>query len=133
MKKQKERHYSATFKWEVVQDVLKGKYTKEEARRIHGIKSKCAVLYWIREFSGNKKYREPSEFEVGSTIMQKRASEKVKLAKIKELEEELEREKQRAELWKKMVEVAEEEFGIEIKKKYGAKQLLDIKKKAEEK
>lgn len=131
MENQRTNQYSESFKWEVVQDVLEGKYTKEEARRIHGIKSKCAVLYWMRKFSGSKNYRQPSEFEVGSSTMQKRASEKIKLSKTEELEEELYREKQRAELWKKMVEVAEEELGIDIKKKFGSKQLLELKKKAE--
>jgi len=130
MKKEKERHYTESFKWQVVQDVVEGNYTKEEARRIYGIKSKCAVLYWMRIFNGSKNYRQPSEFESGSSDMQKGASEKIKLSKIKELEEELAREKQRAELWKTMVEIAEEEFGIDIKKKFGAKQLLGIKKKA---
>ena len=131
MEKARSNQYSEPFKWQVVRDVLEGKYTKEEARRIHGIKSKCAVLYWMRKFSGNENYRQPNEFEAGTSTMQKRASEKMKLSKIEELEEELQREKQRAELWKKMVEVAEEEFGIEIKKKFGAKQLSELKKKAE--
>lgn len=133
MKKENVKYYSESFKWEVVQDVLQGKYTKEEARRIHGIKSKCAVLYWMRKFSGNKNYRQPSEFEVKSEIMEKRELEKVNHAKIEELEKALENEKQRSALWKKMVEVAEEEFGIEIKKKFGAKQLLELKKKVETK
>ena len=131
MENQRTNQYSESFKWKVVQDVVEGNYTKEQARRIYGIKSKCAVLYWMRKYSGNKNYRQPSEFEVGTSTMQKRASEKIKLSKIKELEEALSREKQRSELWKKMVEVAEEELGIEIKKKFGAKQLLELKKKAE--
>ena len=133
MEKQKPNYYSETFKWEVVQDVLNGKYTKEEARRIHGIRSKCAVLYWMRKFSGNKRYRKPSEFEAKTKAMEKRELEKINQAKIAELEKELEKEKQRSEIWKKMVEIAEEEFGISIKKKYGAKQLSKLKKKAEEK
>ncbi len=41
--------------------------------------------------------------------------------RIKELEEELRKEKLRAELWQKVVDVAEKELAIDIKKKYGAK------------
>jgi len=133
MEKVKPTYYCESFKWEVVQDVLSGKYTKEEARRIYGIRSKCAVLYWMREFSGNKKYRQPSEYEAKPKKMENREQEKINQTKIAELEKELEKEKQRAEIWKRMVEIAEEEFGIEIKKKYGAKQLSKLKKKAEEK
>jgi transposase-like protein len=130
MKKEKSQHYSEQFKRQVVQDVLEGKYSKEAARRIHGIKSKCAVLYWIRKFSGQKNYRQPSEFELKSN-KQKKISEQNKSRRIEELEAELNRERQRAELWKKMVEIAEEDLGIEIRKKYGAKQLFELKKKAE--
>lgn len=131
MGKAKQTYYSESIKWQIVKDVLAGKYTKEEARRIYGIKSKCAVLYWIRKFSGNSNYRTPSEFESGSTIMKNRISEKIHISEIKKLEEELSRERQRSELWKAMVEIAEEELGVDIRKKFGAKQLLELKKKAE--
>jgi len=58
------RKYSESFKWKVVKSVLAGECTKEEARKIYGIKSNCAILYWIREFNGVKNYRQASEFEV---------------------------------------------------------------------
>ena len=131
MEKSKKTYYSEKFKWEVVKDVLEGKYSKEESRRIYGIKGKCTVLYWIRKFSGNSNYRKPSEFESGSITMKKRITEKIEISKLKELEEELSRERQRSELWKAMVEIAEEELGVDIRKKFGAKQLLELKKKAE--
>lgn len=130
MKKGKQKIYSESFKRQVVQEVLEGKYSKEEARRIYSIKSNCAVLYWIREFSGQRNYRQPSEFEVKSN-KEKERTEQDKSRRMEELEAELSREKQRAELWKKMVEIAEEDLGIEIRKKFGAKQLLELKKKAE--
>lgn len=129
MKKQKTK-YSESFRWKVVKSVLEGENTKEEARRIYGIKSNCAILYWIREFKGIKKYRQPSEFEVSKT-KQKEISEKDQIKRIEKLEAELRQEKQRSELWKKMVEIAEEDLGVEIRKKFGAKQLLELKKKAD--
>jgi hypothetical protein len=58
MKKKTRGFYSEEFKWRVVQEVLEGKYTKEEVRRVYNIKSKCAVLYWMRKFSGNDNYRQ---------------------------------------------------------------------------
>lgn len=124
------RKYNETFKWKVVKSVLEGRCTKEEARKIYDIKSNCAILYWIREYNGIKNYRQPSEFEVSKT-KQKEITEKEQKKRIEELEAELRKEKQRSELWKKMVEIAEEDLGVEIKKKFGAKQLLELKKKAE--
>ena len=49
--------------------------------------------------------------------------------RIEELEAELKRERTRADLWQKMVELAEEQLNIEIRKKYGAKQSIPSKNK----
>ncbi len=49
--------------------------------------------------------------------------------RIEELEAELKREKYRADLWQKMVEIAEQEQGIQIRKKPGAKQSKSSRKK----
>lgn len=114
-------HYSEEFKLRVVKEVLEGKYNKEEARRIYGIKSNCAILYWIRQFSGQLNYREGGISQLDLASLMKKKEEGGKDKRIKELEEELRREKLRAELWQKMVDIAEDEFNIDIRKKYGAK------------
>lgn len=129
MKKKTQGFYSEEFKWKVVQEVLTGKLSKEEARRVYNIKSNCAVLYWMRKFSGNDNYRQGgiplgNQIEMGNM---KELSEKDK--RIKELEESLNREKLRADLWQKMVEIAEEQLNIDIRKKYGAKQSIRSKSK----
>ena len=129
MKKKKHEFYSEEFKWKVVQEVLTGKLSKEEARRVYNIKSNCAVLYWMRKFSGNDNYRQGgmplvNQVEMGNM---KELSEKDK--RIKELEESLNRERLRADLWQKMVEIAEEQLNIDIRKKYGAKQSIPSKNK----
>ena len=127
MKKEIQGFYSEEFKWRVVQDVLEGKYTKEEARRIHNIKSNCAVLYWMRKFSGNDNYRHGGTPLDNKTTMSnmKELSEKDK--RIKELEEQFERERLRADLWQKMVEIAEEQLNLDIRKKFGVKQSIPSK------
>ncbi len=122
MKKQKPNVYNEEFKWRVVEDVLKGKYTKEEARRIHNIKSNCAVLYWMRKYSGINNYRQGG---IPLGVMSDMAANKELQAlqkRIEELEAQLQTEQLRADLWQKMIEVAEEQLGIDIKKKFGARQ-----------
>ena len=49
--------------------------------------------------------------------------------KIKELEVALKKEKNKALLYETIIEIAEEEYGIPIRKKSGAEQLEDLKKK----
>jgi transposase len=121
MEKRKQQNYSESFKWKVVQEVLDGKFTKESAKRYYGIGSNCAILYWMRKYSGNDNYREQNQGKKDFNLMGKKLPGQMQNNRIKELEEELLREKQRADLWQKIVEVAEEEFGLDIKKKFGAR------------
>ena len=120
--KNKDSHYSEEFKWRIVQEVLAGKFTKEEARKIYGIKSNCAILYWMRKFSGNDNYRAGGQPLGNSIAMSKTKKEKVLENRIKQLEDNLKREQLRADLWQKIVETAQEQLKLDIVKKYGAKQ-----------
>jgi len=128
MGKREQQSYSESFKWKVVREVLCGRFTKEEAKRYYGIGSNCAILYWMRKYSGNLNYRKSGQVEDFNS-MRKKLPIQMQNARIKELEEALILEKQRAELWKTMVEIAEEELGINIKKKYGARQSAVSKNK----
>jgi transposase-like protein len=112
--------YSEDFKWEVVQEVLHGRMSKEEARVSYGIKGNCSILYWMRKFSGNEDYRSVHTFGQNTNEMSKATLQKELEAKVKELEESLRCANLRADLWCKMIEVAERELNIDIKKKHGA-------------
>lgn len=112
--------YSEDFKWKVVQEVISGKLNKEEARRAYGIRSNCAILYWMRKFSGNDDYRRMHSFSTDLLQMSESKAEKALEDRIKQLEADLRRAELRADLWQKMVEVAEDKLQIDIKKKYGA-------------
>jgi transposase len=112
--------YSETFKWQVVQEVLTGKLTKEGARVAYGIKSNCAILYWMRKYSGNEDYRHTHSLINNLSAMPNSKEQYELKERIKQLEEELRRANLRADLWQKMIEVAGEQLKIDIKKKYGA-------------
>jgi transposase len=110
-------YYSDEFKKSVVQQVLTGQICKDEARRRYGIRGKSAVLNWIRKFDSSKIYsmkkkpqlsqRDTSELEVEN----------------KRLRTELEWERLRCLSLNVMIDLAEEQFNIPIRKKSGAKQL----------
>lgn len=122
MRKQKKEYnkYSEAFKWQVVQEVLTGKLTKEAAMVAYGIKSNCAILYWMRKYSGNEDYRHTHSLTSNLSAMQNSKEQNELKERIKQLEEELRKATLRADLWQKMIEVAEEQLQIDIKKKYGA-------------
>lgn len=130
MKQKRARsHYLEKFKWRIVQEVLSGKYSKEEARKIYGIASNCAILYWMRKYSGHDDYRHT--YTSINDINSMHGSKEIKELKerIGKLQEELRRAELRADLWQKMIEVAEQQLKIDIKKKYGAQLLKHAKGK----
>ncbi len=122
MSKKKLIRYSESFKWKVVQEVISGKFTKEEARKVYGIRSNCSILYWMRKYSGNTSYRTCKKVGTFANMPHDKELHELK-AKVFSLEQELRSANQRADLWQRMIEVAEENLNIDIKKKFGA-QLL---------
>jgi len=117
--------YSEEFKWKVVQEVLSGTLTKEEARRVYSIKGNCNILYWMRSFSGVTDYRSGGIVSENPIQMAKTNSQRKAEKQIAQLKQELKAERMRADLWQKVVEVAEEELGVDIRKKFGARQSPD--------
>jgi transposase-like protein len=112
--------YPEEFKWRVVQEVLTGKMTKEAAGKAYGIKGNSAILYWMRKYSGNRDYRHTHTLPKDLSAMSQSKEQQELQERIKQLEEELRRANLRADLFQKMVEVAEDQLKIDIKKKFGA-------------
>ena len=106
------REFSETFKRQVIQEVLSGQLSKEEARRRYNIKGKTAILNWIRKLDI------PNPIIMSDHPL----NEKELLAKIKRLEQELEDAKLKAEGYSKMIDIAERELKISIRKKSNTKQ-----------
>ena len=108
-------YYSEEFKLKVVYEVLRGEITKESCRAKYGIKGHCTVLKWIRKFDLSKE-----------TILmgqKEKTSQSTELkARIRLLKQELTYEKLKSEALSEMIDIAEEEFKISIRKKSGAKQ-----------
>jgi len=118
--------YSEEFKWKVVQEVLSGNLTKEEARRVYSIKGNCNILYWMRAFSGVTDYRNGGIIHENINDMANTNKQREAEQEIVRLKKELKAERLRADLWQKVVEVAEEELGVDIRKKFGARQSPDV-------
>lgn len=126
----KNRSIHDDFKRKVVLEVISGNLSKEEARRIFDVRGKSAITDWVRRFGA-----EFLHFEnpiVGLPAMAKSS----KPPSVEELQSEIDRlnrllqeEKHKAGLFKTMIEIAEEKFKIEIRKKSGAKQSIDTKSK----
>jgi transposase len=113
----KSNHYSDEFKKHVVKEVLAGHLSKEGARHRYGIKGNSAVLNWIRNFDTTQSY------EMKREITEQPEQIKKLEAENKRLREELELERIRVLSLNVMIDLAEEQLKVPIRKKSGAKQL----------
>ena len=109
------KSYSDSLKQEIVREVKLGNIWKAEARRKYDIKGHSELLKWIRKFD-----RKPTDYQ---EVMDYHKSDKGALIKrIKQLERQLEDEQIRAEGLSKMIDIAEEQLKITIRKKSTTKQ-----------
>jgi transposase-like protein len=115
MKMKKVKRYSDDFKKEVIKEFKGGKISKSELRRKYGIGGGSTILQWMRKFEGSvpKDLYMPKEKE--------KTLDQLKL-EIEQLKHQLEYEKLKSKVFDKMIDIAEEEFQIPIRKKPGAKQ-----------
>lgn len=110
------KSYSESLKREVVRAIQLGLLSKEEARKKYGIRGHSAILKWIRTFE------EQGSLTKRNYMDYKNTSKDALINRIKELERQLEDEKIRAEGYSKMIDIAEEQLKISIRKKHITKQ-----------
>lgn len=119
-------YYSDDFKLKVIQEVLSGEITKEEARRKYHIRGKSAVLNWMRKFGYLSEIPKENLIlcQMKKTTTNKISdSELNKLKAEKEaLQEELKLAKLKLEGYQIMLRIGKEKLGIDLEKKSGAKQ-----------
>lgn len=119
--KRTQRDYTLAFKLQVIASVESGELTYKQAQVKYGIQGKSTVLVWLRKH-GRLNWSIPN-----LTLVEESPNQK-----IKELEARLAAAEQRAyqaELKAKMldtlIDIAEGEFGFEIRKKSLPKQLKE--------
>jgi len=122
----KNEQVSEAQKYNIVLEVLSGELTKEQARRVYGIKSKSGILEWMRKFASiNPKAHGVDPIPKLRTMKQE-SDETIELkARIKELEQQLKYSQLKGRAYQIMVEIAKKDYGLDLEKKHGAKQSND--------
>jgi transposase-like protein len=105
--KRTQRDYSLPFKLKVILEVEKGELTYKEAQRKYNIQGKTTVLVWLRKHGS-------LEWQTDNPMKGKVSPQK----QIKELEKKLKRAQMQNEILNKAVEIADEQLGTDIRKKY---------------
>jgi transposase-like protein len=109
--------YSEEFKRFVCNDYLTGSLTRREVEVKHGI-GNSRLTYWLREMGYDYlKSRIVSLPDMKSVNFNEKDSQK----SVTELEKELQETKFLVEAYRKMIEIAEKEFKINIVKKSNTK------------
>lgn len=119
--KRSQKDYTLAFKIGVVEEVEKGSLTYKQAQRKYGIQGKSTVLVWLRKL-GNLDWSLPKVHDMSS-------KEKTPEQRIKELEAALELEKQKNLLLTTVIDIAEKQYGLAIRKKPSPRQPDTFKKK----
>ena len=109
-----QRDYSLPFKLQLIHEVEKGELTYKEAQRKYGIQGRSTVLVWLRKH-GTLDWRSKNPMKGKQTPNKK----------IRELEKKLKRLEQEKEILNRAIEIADDQLGTDIRKKY-----LDLLSKA---
>ena len=121
--KTKVKHYTDEIKLLVVQEYLNTDQSQQELMKKYGIGGKNNITKWMRKFD----LQAPSDqqIELQRTMIKEKGKtlyEQELEAKVQKLEEQLEYEKFRTLALNTLIDVAERDPKISIRKKAGAKQ-----------
>ncbi len=119
--KRKVNSYTDDFKLKVVQEYLMSDATVSEVQKKYGIKCRSCISDWVRKFGLNKPTEREIEFERAMKEQNQKSPREQEL-KIKQLEKELEKEKHRTLALNTMIDIAERDLKIKVRKNSGAKQ-----------
>ena len=122
--------YPETFKRKIIDEYLISGKPKLVVQREHGIKFKSAIITWMKQLGyadADKKItilRLSNQLELAKKYSSEQSASKDTKAletRIKELERQLEDEKIRTEMLSRMIDIAETEFKVPIRKKPNTK------------
>lgn len=123
--KRTQRDYSYTFKLSVVKEVETGQIGIKAVARKYGIQSHSTVTNWLRKY-GNFDWENKTYLTLPKTSEQKllELEQKVRLLEKQKssLEKQIETADKKVILFDMMIDIAEEEFKIPIRKKYSPEQ-----------
>ena len=106
------KRYSISFKQKVIEEIESGKLTKSGARRLYGIGSETTIQKWIKQFGKLHLLNKIVRIELKDEVSKLKQLEKEKKA----LESALAQAHLKLVTYESIIEVAEEELGIDLKK-----------------
>lgn len=117
--KRTQKDYTLNFKLQVVQEIERGELSQHGAVRKYGIQARSTVLSWLRKY-GTFDWENITPTQMPKSPEQKllELEQKVKLLKKQKkfLEHQVERADKKAIIFDMMIDLAEKEYNIPIRK-----------------
>jgi transposase len=118
--KRTQKDYSMSLKMQVIQEVERGEISLKGVQRKYGIQGNATVINWLRKY-GTFDWENQTPSHMPKSQEQKilELEQKVKLLEKQKafLEHQIDRSDRKSVLFDMMIELAEKEFNIPIRKK----------------
>jgi len=118
--KRTQRDYSMSFKLRLVGEIERGEISEVEAKKKYGIQSKSTIKNWVKNFGNLDRTYELKKRKMKSPeqkLLELEQQIKLLEQKNKSLERDLSDTKKKAAFFDMMIDIAEEELNISIRKK----------------
>lgn len=121
--KRKVNRYTDEFKLKVVTEYLETDISQEALKKKYGFGGNNCIVNWMRKFGLQKPSDQEIKLREMMTKETKKSAREIELeAKIREFEKTLEYEQLRSHALDTLIDVAERDLKIDIRKKPGSKQ-----------
>lgn len=129
--KRSQKDYSMSFKIEVVKEIESGLISTTGAQRKYGIQSRSTVMNWLRKYGTfDWENQTPSNMPQSKEQRLMELEARVKLLEKQKavLEDQVERADKKAIIFDMMIDIAEKEYNISIRKNSSPEQSISIEK-----
>jgi transposase len=117
--KRSQRDYSMSLKLQIVSEIERGSLSITQARKNYGIQSRSSVVQWLRKF-GNFDWENQTPFNMSKTPEQKIMELEAKVRLLEKQKSFLEQQAyvadKKAIIFDMMIDIAEQEYKIDIRK-----------------
>lgn len=131
--KRSQRDYSMSLKLQIVSEIEKGNISITQTRKQYGIQSHATILNWLRKF-GNFDWENQTPTQMAKTPEQKIMELEAQVKLLEKQKALLERQAfvadKKAILFDMMIDLAEKEYRIDIRKNSAPEQSITSNKKS---
>ena len=131
--KRTQKDYSMSFKLQIVKEIERGQLTVTESTKTYGIQNRSTVVKWLRKF-GNFDWENQTPFTMSKSPEQKIMELEAKVKLLEKQKSFLERQAfvadKKSIIFDMMIDIAEEEYKIDIRKNSAPEQSTILNKKS---